>query len=340
MNPTLPFHWEIVSGGGSIAPISPFSPFAVYTPPILEPNETERSVTLRCTITDLSLDLLRRDLFGTQITRTFRIVNRPTVHVSVAAVDPEGNLLSTTPIPSGQNLASRLRFMAGKRGTAWNMDSVTFTTPWVSVTILNPSAEPVISFTTEPICRDEPHWRFQFGASAVFSITVPPPFSWRIERQDEKTAERLLGFDIYYLPPYDRSYTNELIDDSRGQSVLGTGDVPNWFHHRAGHWGNVIPRFNEQYTYGGVSYPIVHWIPLTLEEILEEVEEPEAELLRGVWDGLYRWWTGQQGSIPTSGLPDPEMYSRLYGEWNHYWIGSLDSQDWSVGGRQDDEGGN
>ncbi len=456
MNPTLLFHWEIVSGGGAIAPTGPFSPSAVYTPPVLEPNEIERSVTLRCTITDLSLDLLRRDLFGSQITRTFRIVNRPTVHVSVAAVDARGNLLSTTPIPSGQSLASRLRFAASKRGTAWNMDSVTFTTPWVSVTMLNPSGEPVISFTTEPISREEPHRRFQFSASAVFSITFPPPVG-RIERLDEKTAERLLGFDIYYLPPYDRSYTNELIDNSRGQSVFGTWDVPNWFHNRAGHWGNVIPRFNEQYTYGGVSYPVVHWVPQTLEEILQAAGEDAKDLrqdgaeifgffdwqgvfapyqyapaYRGriyifpgaiqavpvpdpyglqaggidlvarvvahefahrdlfiaawhgfdnnnigppddwfpmsgvqgvdtdqdclsdeyeraaavyhfdpeVFDALHRWWEDKQGCEAIDSLADFEMYSRLYGEWNGYWVGSLDSEDWSVGGRQDYEGGN
>lgn len=59
-----------------------------------------------------------------------------------------------------------------------------------------------------------------------------------------------------------------------------------------------------------------------------------------VFDALHRWWEGKQGCEATVGLADFEMYARLYGEWNHYWIGSLDSQDWSVGGRQDYEGGN
>lgn len=42
----------------------------------------------------------------------------------------------------------------------------------------------------------------------------------------------------------------------------------------------MIPRVNEQYTHGGVSYPVVHWIPLTMEDILEGVDEQEAEFLR------------------------------------------------------------
>ncbi|MGC8784058.1 MAG: hypothetical protein ACP5RN_06705 [Armatimonadota bacterium] len=93
------------------------------------------------------------------------------------------------------------------------------------------------------------------------------------------------------------------------------------------------------------------WLPLfpenghdddgdSVSNTYEDADKQIYHFHRGGWDALHRWWTGQQGSIPTSGLPDPEMYSRLYGEWNGYWVGSLDSQDWSVGGRQDYEGGN
>jgi len=452
--PSLLFQWEIVSGGGSIAPIAPYAPSALYFPPVLEPYEYERTVTVRCTIIDFSPDLSRMDS-RKQITRSFRIVKRPTVHLGVEAVDPWGNLLSTTPIPSGQG-ASRLSFTANKRGRAWKLESVTFTTPWGTQTVQNPDpdGQVSVSFTTEPISPDEPHRRFQFGASAVFSMTLPPPVG-RIEQRDEKTGERLLGFDIHYVEPYDRLYTNELIDDSRGQSVFGTWPVPNWFHNRPGHWGAVVPRFNEEY---GLRYPIVHWLPMTLEEILEDIDideetsellrrigaievlgifdfmgalgpEPFAEQYRGriyilpaavsplkvedpyaltadgidllarvvthefahrdqflrawggfsdeyirprgvflpgnrkegsdddgdglsndyeesaegqwyqfnkqIWDALYQWWMGQQGCQSGTGLPDAEMYARLFGEWNHYWIGSLDEQDYSVGGRLD-----
>ncbi|GIV14808.1 MAG: hypothetical protein KatS3mg022_0243 [Armatimonadota bacterium] len=45
-----------------------------------------------------------------------------------------------------------------------------------------------------------------------------------------------------------------------------------------------------------------------------------------------RWWTGNPNA---SEQTDLEMHARLWGEWPGYIVGSLDTQDWSAGGRQD-----
>jgi hypothetical protein len=45
-----------------------------------------------------------------------------------------------------------------------------------------------------------------------------------------------------------------------------------------------------------------------------------------------RWWTGNPNA---SEQTDIEMHARLWGEWPGYREGSLDTQDWSAGGRQD-----
>lgn len=459
------FIWEVNPGDGNILPpIFPWSPQAIYIPPTLNPGEQERTVTLRCTVVDVSPDWSRRDQ-PVIITRSIRIVNRPTVHLSVYAVDDQGNGISSTPIPSGQLLPSRLRFTAYKRGTSWNLESVTFDTPWGTYSVAPPYGESFVSFTIPALPPDESHRRFEFGASAVFSIILPPPVG-RIEQRDEKRMESLLGFDMT-----DRFSLNEMIDPSRGHWiywdegrdvwVYDTFPVPNWFHNRSGHWGNVIPRFNEEYTYGSTSYPIVHWFenddleddrgnqivsvmdwsgefadvvgpdqggnrwtepyrgriylskrlithaaelrnetyglvtdgidlvarvvaheffhrdqflaawggfsdahigPLTLPRPTFWPGNPrsgydsDGDLLRNEYEvqmhniyhtnsadryAVLKWWTGKQiAAGPDEYYFDAEMCARLWGEWNGYWVGSLDSQDWSVGGRQDYEGGN
>lgn len=448
-----------MSGGGSIAPVSPHAPSALYFPPVLGPDEQERPVTLRCTVTDsalsafISLDVFRLDL-PISITRSFKIVKSPTVHVTVVAVDQQGNQVSSTPIPSGAS-TSRLRFTANKRGCEWKLESVTFTTPWGAQTVQNPDPQrqASVSFTTQPISSGEPHRRFQFSASAVFSITLPPPVG-RIEQRDKKTTERLLGFDMT-----DRLEYNEAIDATRGRFIVRDAQgnwlriephpVPNWFHNREGHWGDVIARLKDSYTYGGISYPIVHWIenddvqnrhgvyllavmdwsgefadvPGGPQQFAERYRgriyltkrlftHPEAarghryglvvdgidsiarvvaheffhrEQFLEAWGGftnahigspphfwpynpqsgydddgdwlrndyeqnmqrVYRthpreayavlkWWTGKQAVSGFDGYyNDFEMCASLWGEWHHYMVGSLDAQDWSVGGRQD-----
>ena len=51
---------------------------------------------------------------------------------------------------------------------------------------------------------------------------------------------------------------------------------------------------------------------------------------------VLKWWTGKQAvSGFDSYYNDFEMCASLWGEWNGYAVGSLDAQDWSVGGRQD-----
>jgi len=49
---------------------------------------------------------------------------------------------------------------------------------------------------------------------------------------------------------------------------------------------------------------------------------------------VLKWWTGDQGATHTY-YTDPEMCAYLWGEWDHYQVGSLDNRDWSVTGRQD-----
>lgn len=89
--------------------------------------------------------------------------------------------------------------------------------------------------------------------TALFSATQFP--GGRREERDHKVAERLLCFDMSGSIDL-----NEALDDSRGQSCAGVFWVPNWFHSFDRHWGQIIERFNETYTYGGQTYPVVHWI--------------------------------------------------------------------------------
>lgn len=440
--------WRVVSGGGAIAPTYPGSLSATYYPPTLEPDEQEREVTIECTITDNSPDLARRDA-DCVITRRFRVVNRPTVHISVSAVDSWGNSISGTPIPSGELMPAYLRLNATSRKGGWRLDYVEWLTPWGTISAGSVDGSTATAVLSSAIPRNEEHRRFPFEATATFSMTLPPPVG-RQERQDTKVSERLLGFDMT-----DRLAYNELLDDSRGKSIVGEFYVPNWFHNREGHWGNIISRFNEEYTYNGVRYPVVHWINATLQDLIELLDEDLANQLRdhsidiggffdwpgvlaptfpfdpayrgriylfpecinitprqesyglvaggidllarvvthefahrdlflrdwggfndenigtpGNWlplsgeqgidaDGdsisdscetllqivfhfdpfdehaVHRWWVGCAGCMPSNALYDPEMYARLWGEWDHYQVGSLDNQDWSVNGRQD-----
>lgn len=437
--------WRVVSGGGSIAPTGPGSMSAQYVPPTLGTNEQEREVTIECSVTANSPDPARRDS-PCVITRSFLIVNRPTIHISVEAVNEKGISISSTLIPSGAGGLSFPRFIATSRRGGWTLERVEFTTPWGSLQAQVRDGSSAEATGSVALSIDESHRRFQFSASALFSMTLPPPVG-RQERQDTKVSERLLGFDMT-----DRLAYNELLDDSRGKSIVGEFYVPNWFHNREGHWGNIISRFNEEYTYNGVRYPVVHWINATLQDLIELLDEDLANQLRdhsidiggffdwpgvlaptfpfdpayrgriylfpecinitprqepyglvaggidllarvvthefahrdlflrdwggfndenlgtpGNWlplsgeqgidaDGdsisdscetllqivfhfdpfdehaVHRWWVGCAGCLPGNALYDPEMYARLWGEWDHYQVGSLDR---SVNGRQD-----
>ena len=285
--------WRVVSGGGVIVPTGPIaSTSAVYFPPLLEANEQEREVTIECIITDNSPDPARRDA-DCVITQRFRIVNRPTVHIGVQCVDSQGESISGTPMPSGQLMPAYLRFSASSRKGAWQLDSVEWRTPWGTVSAVSADGSTATAVLSFPIPRDEEHRRFSYEATATFSVTLPPPVG-RLEHRDEKVSERLLGFDMT-----DRFSYNELLDTSRGRSIAGEFYVPNWFHNRAGHWGNVIPRFNEEYTHNGVRYPVVHWVDV------EWFEDPWGNELSALMD-----W---EGLLAPRGLQYSEMYrGRIY----------------------------
>lgn len=88
------------------------------------------------------------------------------------------------------------------------------------------------------------------------------------------------------------------------------------------------------------------WLPCSGKEGVDtdgdSISDGYERLLKNVFHfspvdpyAVYRWWMGYVGCEPSDPLYDPEMYVRLWGEWDNYQIGSLDNQDWSVGGRQD-----
>ncbi len=227
------------------------------------------------------------------------------IGVRVHAVDMLRREVSGTLIPSGAD-ANNLcfpEFLAGSRRGAWKLESVTFDTPWGRQEV--PGDEyGRACFVGPAIAQHYEHGWFDFSATALFSIQLPPPVG-RQEIQVQTTARALLGFDMEH-PEY-----NELLDDSRGRSIFGVFEVPNWFHDLPGHWGSIIPRFNEEYTYGGQNYPIVHWAAAPTEDILDMFEE-EAEQLRALGVHIAAFFDFLGLFAPEEHQFDEEYRGRIY----------------------------
>lgn len=221
--------WRLVGGQGVLYPVSEQPPFHDY---VYLPNAfvfpLPDVVWVECTITDTNPDCARRDGALT-VDFVFLIVGEPTLHIGAQA-DRGG-----TPVASAQDTPIRVRFTAGWRKLAgWLPPDVRWNTPWGEFT-----GREVV---TEPVSRDEPHRRFTFGANATFR--PDPGFPYPPEpAEDSRTATRILGFR---LTDYD-----EEVNPSRGVSMSGTREPPNWFDARSvhnqenGYWGNVVDRFNE-----------------------------------------------------------------------------------------------
>ncbi len=142
---------------------------------------------------------------------------------------------------------------------------------------------------------------------ATFASPYPDPW---LGFQNTKTRSRAVTFAL--------GRNDEVEDFTRGYSAAGLWNPPNWFDNRPGHWGAVVPRFNEMDANLEDRY-VVYYAPTPFMYSLE------------------RWWLyGENATgLEYCTTRDDEMFAQLFGEWNGHLVGSLDNQDWSAGGRQD-----
>jgi hypothetical protein len=237
-HPNFLITWTLVAGAGALVPTGPQpSLYATFAP---AGDFIEGNVTVRCTIQDNSNNPERRDP-DVVLERTFSIVNRPTAHVSVTAID-EGGPPAPGPIASGFKAEEKvkLQFSVYARKGSWHLldTDVTWTTPWGSG-----SGE--IYTTPNPIPVDEDHRRFQYSVIVIFSLPGYPPFIPPQYSLDSRSGSQVLAFE--------KSGHDELNDTSRGRSshvvnnqrVDIIADPPNWFDNRVKHWGRVVPKIND-----------------------------------------------------------------------------------------------
>ncbi|NSW77411.1 MAG: hypothetical protein HPY54_00065 [Chthonomonadetes bacterium] len=243
----LQYEWRLITGRGTLIPlgIPPFFLYhgALFNPAGLPPDQNEEEVRVLCTIKDMNPDISRRDPDKSEEIR-FVMVRRPTLHIRVEAYpEPE----SGTPIASSHDTPVYIRFIAtARRSPLWSLrdSDVQWQTPWGSFNGLQ--------VVTGPIPRDEVHRRFEFSATAKFRYEPVPPLQPDAQ-DDTRRASHVLGFRV---TDYD-----EQIDPSRG----ARGDEPsNWFDNRPGHWGSLIPRFNDTDNAGR---PIVYFASEPFEEL-------------------------------------------------------------------------
>lgn len=192
-------------------------------------------------------------------------------------------IIRARPIPSGDGTAIvYMRFSAIARKGGWTMERVDFTTPWRTRSAV-PNQYGAVEVTLGPVFGFERHRRFHFSATARFSLYLPLLIG---DSYDSKTSERLLGFDTSGL-------FTEILDSSRGSSRRGVFFVPNWFLPLEGHWGSLIPRFNETYTFNGVEYSVIHFV----DDIAGALGYPPGSVL-----GLMDW----------QGVLGEEQYAERY----------------------------
>ncbi len=247
--------WHLRSGRGAVVPVtgSGILHSALYYPEELYPWETEQDVVVECTITDASSVPSRVDA-PVVVPIRFRIVNRPTLHISAQA-DPIGG----TPVASAAGFPFVVRFVASARlGNYWQLadPDVRWTTPWGTLTGRD---------VLVPVTADEKHRRFTFSATATFRGTPLPPPVPPQEITDTRSASRILGFH--------RCYYDEEVNPARGATIEGIREPQNWFDNRPGHWGQVLgaygfnetdPNLTGQYVVYYAPAPFSNLSPTTL----------------------------------------------------------------------------
>ncbi|GIV14891.1 MAG: hypothetical protein KatS3mg022_0326 [Armatimonadota bacterium] len=224
-----------VEGGGWIDQHAPG--FADYYPEPLRPDEFSRTVRIVCTAYDrTSIPSRRDDAISVEITIT--LIKVPTTRAIVGHTVyhwHDGAGVESSLITSGFHPDDSVRF-------AWVVDAPAMLpwylryvewlqVPWHGKLWGEPRGG---LFDTFPISPDEEHRRVEVEVRATFASPYPDPW---LGFQNTKTRSRAVTFAL--------GRNDELEDFTRGYSAAGLWNPPNWFDNRPGHWGAVVPRFNE-----------------------------------------------------------------------------------------------
>jgi len=232
----LDVHWRIRHGGGMIDDRPAFSRYlryADYHPPALDPGEFSRTVQLECTVYDRSPIASRRDE-PVSLTITLTILDVPTIH-SIVGRGVSGGTTYPSLFASGLRREETVYYnwvVDAPATLPWYLRYVEWLQmPWRGRFRGEP---PWRLFDTFPISPDEEHRRVVVEVRATFAFPYPDPW---LGFQNTKTRSRAITFRLFTH--------DEMCDFSRGISSIAHWDPPNWFDARPGHWGAVIPRFNE-----------------------------------------------------------------------------------------------
>ncbi|GIV18303.1 MAG: hypothetical protein KatS3mg023_0054 [Armatimonadota bacterium] len=224
--------WHVLEGGGEVDP-RPSSDFiADYYPDIFD--EFSQQVRIQCTVFDWSNVPARRDA-PVSVTIDLTLLKVPTIRTIAGHSVGVGGTTSASLVTSGFHPGDSVYF-------AWVVDT-TPTLPWYLRYVEwlqmpwngrlwgDPRGR---LFDTFPISPDEEHRRVEIEVRATFASPYPDPW---LGFQNTKSRSRAVTFAL------DRN--DEIEDFTRGYSADGLWNPPNWFDNRPGHWGAVIPRFNE-----------------------------------------------------------------------------------------------